>query len=111
MARPKLAFLNDLVQAITGNERRGKRAPITEEAAARNALSRPASERLTAACDVLMGRIGEDIFQFLATTDSTTGGIDWIDGFDGAGVSGGDRINVQAIDANDLIAAAAEKSE
>ncbi|WP_299843469.1 malonyl-CoA decarboxylase [uncultured Paracoccus sp.] len=59
MARPKLAFLNDLVQAITGNERRGKRAPITEEAAARNALSRPASERLTAACDVLMGRIGD----------------------------------------------------
>ena len=54
--------------------------------------------------DRLMGRIGEDIFQFLATTDSTTGGIDWIDGFDGAGVSGGDRINVQAIDANDLIA-------
>ena len=59
MARPKLAFLNDFVQAITGTERRGKRGAITEEAAARNALARPASERLAAACDVLMGRIGD----------------------------------------------------
>lgn len=59
MARPKLAFLNDFVQAIVGNDRKERQPRITEEAAARTALARPAAERLAAACDVLMGRIGD----------------------------------------------------
>ncbi|MDP5308455.1 malonyl-CoA decarboxylase [Paracoccus spongiarum] len=59
MARAKLTFLNDLVQAITGNERRGRSPRIADEAATRTALARPAAERLAAACDVLMGRIGD----------------------------------------------------
>ncbi|MFV0386298.1 malonyl-CoA decarboxylase domain-containing protein [Paracoccus sp. (in: a-proteobacteria)] len=56
MARPKLTFLNDLVHAITGTERRDRAA---DETATRKALSRPPAERLAAACDVLMGRIGD----------------------------------------------------
>lgn len=55
MARAKLTFLNDLVQAITG----GRQARVTDEKAMRDALARPAYERLAAACDVLMGRIGD----------------------------------------------------
>lgn len=58
MARPRLAFLNDLVQAIAGGERR-ERPRLADEAIIRTALARPASERLSAACDVLMGRIGD----------------------------------------------------
>lgn len=58
MARAKLTFLNDLVQAITG-DRRGRQTRITDEKAMHDALARPAYERLAAACDVLMGRIGD----------------------------------------------------
>lgn len=59
MARPKLAFLNDLVQAIAGGDRRLRQGRVADETATRKALARPASERLAAACDVLMGRIGD----------------------------------------------------
>lgn len=59
MALARLAFLNDLVQAIAGGERRGRLPSIADEKAMRNALSRPAFERISAACDVLMGRIGD----------------------------------------------------
>lgn len=59
MARPALTFLADLVQAITGTERSGRKAQALDERAARKALARPAAERLNAACDVLMGRIGD----------------------------------------------------
>ena len=56
MAKVNLAFLNDLMQAITRSERRDRgRGTLT----AQNLLMRPAAERLAAACDVLMGRIGE----------------------------------------------------
>lgn len=55
MAKVNLAFLNDLVQAITRTERRDRNKQVT----AQDLLLRPASERLAAACDVLMGRIGE----------------------------------------------------
>lgn len=58
MARASLAFLTDLAQAITG-DRREKRSRAADETATREALARPASERLAAACDVLMGRIGD----------------------------------------------------
>lgn len=56
MAKVNLAFLNDLVQAITRSERRGRGR---EQVTAQTLLMRPAAERLAAACDVLMGRIGE----------------------------------------------------
>ncbi|WP_323715901.1 malonyl-CoA decarboxylase [Paracoccus aminovorans] len=59
MPRPKLTFLNDLVQAITGSDRRGREAHPADETAMRKALARPAPERLAAACDVLMDRIGD----------------------------------------------------
>ncbi|MFD1881566.1 malonyl-CoA decarboxylase domain-containing protein [Paracoccus pacificus] len=59
MARPKLTFLNDLVQAIIGGDRRPRGGKAADEAATRDALTRPASERLSAACSVLMGRIGD----------------------------------------------------
>lgn len=59
MARPKIAFLTDLVQAITGGEKPGRMAAVPDEKTARKALSRPAAERLSAACEVLMGRIGD----------------------------------------------------
>lgn len=56
MAKVNLAFLNDLVLAVTRGERRGRgKGPVT----AQNLLTLPAAERLAAACDVLMGRIGE----------------------------------------------------
>lgn len=59
MTRPKLAFLNDLVQAISGSDRRDRPTRPVDETAIRHALSHPASERLSAACDVLMDRIGD----------------------------------------------------
>ncbi|SDD36469.1 malonyl-CoA decarboxylase [Paracoccus isoporae] len=59
MARPKLAFLNDLAQAIMGGDRREKTARGSDETALRKALARPPAERLVAACEVLMGRIGD----------------------------------------------------
>lgn len=59
MPRLKLAFLTDLVQAITGTERSGRKVQALDEKAARKALARPAAQRLSAACDVLMGRIGD----------------------------------------------------
>lgn len=59
MTIAKLTFLNDLVQAITRGDRRGRHSSVTDETAMRDALARPAFERLSAACDVLMGRIGD----------------------------------------------------
>lgn len=59
MPHPKLAFLTDLVQAITGTERIGRKSAPPDENATRKALARPAPERLAAACEVLMGRIGD----------------------------------------------------
>ncbi len=60
MAKVNLAFLNDLVQAITRGERRDRvRGDGRGTLTAQNLLMRPAQERLAAACDVLMGRIGE----------------------------------------------------
>lgn len=59
MPRPKLAFLTDLVQAITGSDKSSRTSAGLDEKAARKALSRPAPERLIAACEVLMGRIGD----------------------------------------------------
>lgn len=59
MARPKLTFLNDLVQAVAGVDWRTRRPSVADETAVRKALARPAHERLSAACDVLMGRIGD----------------------------------------------------
>ncbi len=56
MAKVNLTFLNDLVQAITRTERRGKGR---EQVTAQTLLAQPPAERLAAACDVLMGRIGE----------------------------------------------------
>lgn len=53
MPMPKLDFLSDLVDRIAGSGRRAGAASPQE------ALSRPPFERLAAACDVLMGRIGE----------------------------------------------------
>ena len=60
MAKVNLAFLNDMVQAITRGERRDRvRGDGRGTLTAQNLLMRPAQERLAAACDVLMGRIGE----------------------------------------------------
>ena len=59
MARLKFAFLSDLVQAISGSDRPDRSTAVVDEKAARKALSRPAPERLIAACEVLMGRIGD----------------------------------------------------
>ena len=58
MGRARLGFLSDLVQAITGTERRAAARP-GDEAALRRALARPAGQRLEAACAVLMSRIGD----------------------------------------------------
>ena len=59
MARPKLTFLTDLVQAISGADKKDRATVAVDEKMTRLALSRPAPERLIAACDVLMGRIGD----------------------------------------------------
>ena len=59
-----------------------------------------------AQADVLQGYLGDDVFAFVATADSTSGARDVIRGgggvaaFEGAGVAGGDRIDLSAIDAN-----------
>ncbi|WP_410217419.1 malonyl-CoA decarboxylase domain-containing protein [Paracoccus sp. (in: a-proteobacteria)] len=52
MGKQRLAFLTDFVEAITRRKRGG-------EAETLQALSRPALERATVACSVLMGRIGD----------------------------------------------------
>lgn len=52
MGRQKRTFLADFVQAITRRTRAGEAETLT-------ALSRPAMERATVACAVLMGRIGD----------------------------------------------------
>lgn len=59
MNRPKLSFLADLVHAIIGSDRPGRKAEEYDEGATQTALARPPLERLEAACDVLMGRIGD----------------------------------------------------
>lgn len=56
MGIQRLAFLTDFVDAITRRERRRGQ---TGDAEALRALSRPAPERVMAACSVLMGRIGD----------------------------------------------------
>ena len=58
-----------------------------------------------AGSDRLIGGVGADVFQFFATSESSSAtGVDWIDGFERAGIAGGDRINLAAVDANDLVA-------
>ncbi|MFN3526920.1 MAG: malonyl-CoA decarboxylase domain-containing protein [Paracoccus sp. (in: a-proteobacteria)] len=52
MGKQRLAFLTDFVEAITRRARGG-------EAETLKALARPASQRIAAACSVLMGRIGD----------------------------------------------------
>ena len=49
--------------------------------------------------DLLVGGKGDDDFNFRSRFDSTKGNTDVIEGFDGAGRKGGDRIDVSAIDA------------
>ena len=49
--------------------------------------------------DVLVGGRGSDDFIFRSRTDSTGAARDLIDGFEGAGRRGGDRIDVSGIDA------------
>ena len=50
--------------------------------------------------DILRGFAGNDTFVFSATSDSAFGASDLIDGIDGVGVAGGDRIDLSAIDAD-----------
>ena len=54
MVKQRLAFLTDFVEAVTRRSRNS-----SEEAETLKALARPAFERITAACSVLMGRIGD----------------------------------------------------
>lgn len=54
MGKQRLAFLTDFVEAITRRKR-----GVPGEADALKALARPAPERISAACSVLMGRIGD----------------------------------------------------
>jgi Ca2+-binding RTX toxin-like protein len=51
--------------------------------------------------DVLIGNAGDDTFDFNATVDSPSlAGADLIGDFAGAGVAGGDLVNLATIDAN-----------
>lgn len=56
MGKQRISFLSDFVDAISRMDRR--RASAGADATER-ALSRPAPERIEAACNVLMGRIGD----------------------------------------------------
>ncbi|MGJ3509980.1 malonyl-CoA decarboxylase [Enemella sp. A6] len=58
MARRSRPFLTDLIRALTGERRSRERDPDSPEAL-EHALARPPLERLLAACDVLMGQLGE----------------------------------------------------
>ncbi len=52
--------------------------------------------------DLLIGGTGDDVFMYTAVTDSTLVASDTIAGFDGAGVTGGDVIDLSAVDGNVL---------
>lgn len=54
--------------------------------------------------DTLRGNAQEDIFVFNSTAESTALASDIIDGFDGAGVAGGDVIDLSGIDADATLA-------
>lgn len=54
--------------------------------------------------DILVGGAQNDIFQFDSVADSNPIQHDSINGMDGVGVAGGDRIDLSNIDANTLIA-------
>lgn len=58
--------------------------------------------------DILSGGAGEDVFRFTNLVDSSTAAPDWIMGFDGAGNHAPavieDQIDLQALDANTLVA-------
>jgi Ca2+-binding RTX toxin-like protein len=54
--------------------------------------------------DTLNGGTGGDVFDFDSVADSPFTAPDVIDGFDGAGVAAGDRIDLSGIDANELLA-------
>ncbi|MBE9639592.1 malonyl-CoA decarboxylase domain-containing protein [Salipiger mangrovisoli] len=56
MGKQRVSFLSDFVEAIT---RRDRWKPVAGADATTLALSRPASERIEAACAVLMGHIGD----------------------------------------------------
>lgn len=58
MAKRSRPFLSDLIRALTGERRTRDRDPDSPEAL-EQALARPPLERLLAACDVLMGHLGE----------------------------------------------------
>lgn len=50
--------------------------------------------------DILQGESGDDTFEFLSVSHSAFGNADLINGFDGAGVTGGDLIDLRRIDAD-----------
>ncbi len=54
--------------------------------------------------DILVGGAQNDVFQFDSVADSNPFQHDSINGMDGVGVAGGDRIDLSNIDANTLIA-------
>jgi Ca2+-binding RTX toxin-like protein len=54
--------------------------------------------------DVIETELGRDVLYYRSTSDSTPGSYDVITDFAGAGKSWGDRINLTAIDANELVA-------
>lgn len=58
MAKRYRPFLNDLTRALTG-ERRSRERDADSVEALEQALARPPLQRLLAACDVLMGQLGE----------------------------------------------------
>lgn len=54
--------------------------------------------------DTLRGNAQSDTFDFNSTAESTIDSLDLIDGFDGAGVAGGDIIDLSTIDADTTVA-------
>lgn len=50
--------------------------------------------------DLLRGQTGDDVFIFRSAATSVPGAVDLIDGMDGIGRAGGDRIDLSDIDAN-----------
>jgi Ca2+-binding RTX toxin-like protein len=57
-----------------------------------------------AGTDVLIGGVGADRFDFNLVSESTSSARDTINGFDGAGSTVGDRIDLLDIDANTGVA-------
>lgn len=58
--------------------------------------------RGNASGDTLRGNAGADVFEFNQTLESFGTDVDLIDGIEGIGAFGGDRIDVSGIDANEL---------